>query len=770
MVLDRRTFLQQAGLAFFSLGTAEAGISSFANNNRLGASLKNYQQTLAQPTNRKLALLIGINRYPGQDDLAGCVMDVELQRELLIHRFGFNSSDILTISDRQATRENIETAFLEHLSQQAKPDDVVVFHFSGYGGQVKMPLASQLPATELGVPEVSDSFRLANSFIPVDGLSSNKKNILANSILQETLLVLAQTLSTPKCTFVLDTSFNTNPRSQHGSFKVRSVAQIADRPSSQELAFLAQLRSDFANKGLKPSKRLISLPGVVLSAASKNQVAVERHWDGLTTGLFTQALTQHLWHITPSSKVQVALTRTAETVEQVMGRQQQPTLSNPDKSALAYYLAIGDAPNAAGMVSQVSKNNHAEIKLLGLPANIINSYGINSCFNLVSAPENAAPQIQVKSKEGLTTKTQPFSGLEPLKMGQLVRESIRMLDHSLSLNLSLDRDLNRIERVDATSALANIPTINSVIVAREQNADCLIGKTVTDNESSTSDLNSDNQSFAYGLYTAGGDLIAKTIGVPEEAVKIAVERLRPQFNNLLAAKWLELTNNEFSSQIKVSATLLTPEIKSPLWQRSTLAAYSSISSPKKPLFAASPILPEGNNNLPRIARGSEIKLNLANIDEQLLYTIILSVDSDGSLYALYTPQSSAVEGDIPLEEIAIAPQAELSIPSVESSWKWKVSESAGINTLYVLSSLKPFTETLKAFANQQNFKLDQQQVLNVTNPSAVARAIMQDLHNTSAVADELLPGENVYALNVNSWATLKFVYEVTNSQQLTVNS
>ncbi|MEL6911827.1 MAG: hypothetical protein AAFO85_16745, partial [Cyanobacteria bacterium J06598_4] len=75
-----------------------------------------------------------------------------------------------------------------------------------------------------------------------------------------------------------------------------------------------------------------------------------------------------------------------------------------------------------------------------------------------------------------------------------------------------------------------------------------------------------------------------------------------------------------------------------------------------------------------------------------------------------------------------------------------------------------------AFANQQNFKLDQQQVLNVTNPSAVARAIMQDLHNTSAVAEELLPGENVYALNVNSWATLKFVYEVTNSQQLTVNS
>jgi hypothetical protein len=41
---------------------------------------------------------------------------------------------------------------------------------------------------------------------------------------------------------------------------------------------------------------------------------------------------------------------------------------------------------------------------------------------------------------------------------------------------------------------------------------------------------------------------------------------------------------------------------------------------------------------------------------------------------------------------------------------------------------------------------------------------MQDLHNTSSVAKELLPNEEVYALDVNSWATLKFVYEVTNSE------
>ena len=763
MGLDRRTFLQQAGLALFTWGATEAGIASLGNHNRLAALLK-YQQTLAQPTSRKLALLIGINQYTytAEDNLTGCLMDVELQKELLIHRFGFDSSDILTLSDRQATRENIETAFIEHLTQQAKPDDVVVFHFSGYGGQIKMPLASEETLKETNG---SDGFRLANSFIPVDGLSSNKKDLLANSILEETLLVLAQTLSTDKCTFVLDTSFNQTPRSKHGSFKVRSLSKIADHPSSQELAFLAQLQNDFADKGLKPSKRSLSLPGIVLSAASDNQVAVERHWDGFSTGLFTQALTQYLWHITPSSKVQVILARTAETVEQVMGRQQEPTLSNPDPSAIAYYFGLNDTPNAAGIISKVDKNNHAEIKLLGLPANVINSYGVNCCFSLVSSPENSAPQLQVKSRAGLIAKAEPLSTLEPLKIGQFVQESIRMLNRHLSLNLALDADLNRIERVDATSAIANIPTINSAVVVKEQNADCSIGKVVTTVEPPTNDLDPSNQLFAYGLYTAGGNLIAETMGVAEEAVKVAIERLQPQFNNLLAAKWLELTSNEFSSQIKANATLLTPEIKSPLWQRSTLVATNTLASPKKTLFSANSST-EITNNLPIIARGTEIRLNLGNTDDRQLYTIVLGTDSHCNIYALYTPaQPSTVEGAVQLEEIAIAPQGELVLPPTENSWKWKVSESPGINTLYVMLSVQPFTETLKAFANQQNFKLDQQQVLNVTNPITVVNALMQDLHNTSSVATKLLPNEDVYALDVNSWATLKFVYEVTSNDQ-----
>ena len=760
MGLDRRTFLQQAGLAWLTWGTTEFGVSPLANN-RLAASIKNYQQTLAQPTNRKLALLVGINRYPYHDDLAGCLIDVELQRELLIHRFGFNSNDIVTLSDRQATRENIETAFDEHLCQQAKSDDVVVFHFSGYGGQIKMPLPSDSEVAK----EVTtgDTFRLANSLVPVDGLSSGKKTLFANSILQETLLVLAQSLSTPKSTFVLDTSFNTTLRSKHGSFKVRSIGEIAENPTSQELAFLEQLQNNLAAKGLKPSKRLLSLPGVVLSAASNNQVAVERQWDGLSAGLFTQALTQHLWHITPGSKVQVALARTAESVEQVMGRQQQPTLNNPDKSEIAYFMAISDDSDAVGIVSKVNKNDNVELKLLGLPANILSSYGINSCFSLVSNSEDSIPLLKLKSKEGLIAKAQAILSTE-FQLGQLVQESIRILKRDLSLNLALGPYLERIERVDATSALANIPTINSAVVAREQNADCLLGKVdLEPTETTSSSSREEKRPLSYGLYSAGGELIGKTTGPQEEAVKVAIDRLQPQFNNLLAAKWLKLTFNEFSSRLKASATLLTGDIKQPSsWRRGTLVSQVKPTSAKKSVFPKAGLTSNPLESLPLLAKGSEIRIKLNNLEDRSLYALLLGVDSDCNIYALYTPaQSTDVEGEMQLKNLAIASRDELIIPNGEDSWKWKVPESVGINTLYVVMAVQPFKETLKAFTLQQNFKLDQLQVLNVTNPVAVMSALMQDLHNTSSVDDKLLPNEDVYALNVNNWATLKFVYEVT---------
>ena len=769
MGLNRRTFLQQAGLTLLTWGVTETGWDFLGrSNSRLAHQIQNYQLALAQPGSRKLALLVGINRYPHQEHLDGCLTDVELQRDLLIHRFDFKPQDILILSDRQATRENIETAFIEHLSQQAKPDDVVVFHFSGYGGQIKMPLASEIPSIE---NLESLEYKLVNSLVPIDGILPNKKASVSNSILQDTLLALAQSLNTKKCTFILDSSFNLTERAKHSNFKIRSAKKIAEMASSQELLFLEQLKANLASKGLKPSKRLLSLPGVVFSASGKNQIAVERQWDDFSSGLFTHALTQHLWQISPSNKVQIALAQTAATVEQVMGRQQQPTLNSPEKSAIAYYLATtSELSNAAGVVSRANKNN-LEIKLLGLPANILNFYGLNSCLSLLSAEGKELTQIQIKSRDGLVAKAQLINNLYNPEAnldwtGYFVQESWRVFERNLGLTLGLDDELQRIERVDATSAIANIKVVDSTVVLGEQNVDCLLGK-VHHHNLETAEAN--KTSSSYGLYTAGGILIDQTSGTNDEAVKIAIDRLQPHFNNLLAAKWLELTNNEFSSRLKVDVSLASGlETPSLVSQKATFSSPSKPTSNKKIVFPSKNITPAIPQNVPILVKGSNLQLTLNNMSNSQLYVLLLSIDADSNIFALYTPVISktneADDSIAQLTNIMLAPQAELAIPQTESSWKWKVSDSIGINTLYAIFSLQPFEKTLTSLATQQNFKLDQQQVLNVTNPIAMIKSLMADLHHASAASTDLIPNlSNVYALNLNSWATLNFIYEVSNA-------
>lgn len=767
MRLDRRTFLQQAGLSLFALGASEAGIAPLNNQRRIAPGVSKYLETLADNTNRKLALLVGINKYPQNKCLNGCLTDIELQKELLINRFGFNPQDIMTLSDRQATRANIETAFVEHLSEQAQADDVVVFHFSGYGGQVKMPLAIDgQTAKDTSEPE----YKLVNSLVPADGMFSSKGAAISNDLLEDTLLLLAQSLSTKKFTLVLDTSFNSSHQQRRGNFKIRSNTEIAGQPNPQELAFRQQLQSKFAAKGLKPTKRLLSLPGVVLSAAGKNQVAAEGQWDGFSAGLFSYALTQYLWQIAPSSKVQVALQRTAETVEQVMGRQQQPTINNSEKPPIAYYMTVSDSASAEGIVSAIANNHNLELKLIGLPATILNSYGDNSCFNLVlnSSTDNVIP-LQIKSRDGFIAKAQCLAKETQLtktaKVGQLVKESIRVLNQDLGLEMALDPELQRIERVDATSAVSNVEPITEVVIAGEQNADCVLGlvnQTSNSNPEAERAAETENASPSYGLFTVGGVLIPKTTGTKNEAVKSAIARLTPQFNNLLAAKWLELTTNEFSSGLPVGATLeLVDKNSSSFLYRATLSSPSLESDTSK----VAPLPVEANSFVPALTNGSHIRFSLINQSDRPIYALLFGLDADSNIFALYTPLESPREpAKAKLKNIAIAPETTLIVPETEDSWKWKVSDLTGITSIYAIFSVQPFEQTLANLAAQQNLKLDREQVLNVPQPVSAIKTVLQDLHAASSVDSQIINSNtDVYALDVNNWATLNFIYEVINS-------
>lgn len=85
-----------------------------------------------------LALLIGVNTYPHFEcrrQLGGCVNDVQIMKDALTRRFGFQEDRIRVLTNMEATREAILAAF-EDLVGQAGENENVVVHFSGHGSQI----------------------------------------------------------------------------------------------------------------------------------------------------------------------------------------------------------------------------------------------------------------------------------------------------------------------------------------------------------------------------------------------------------------------------------------------------------------------------------------------------------------------------------------------------------------------------------------------------------------------------------------------------------
>ena len=785
----RRTFLQQTGLALLTLLASETGLLRWAKHSPIIPDLKNYQDALAEPTNRKLALLVGINDYSRNLQLTGCLTDVELQKELLVNRFGFQPSDILTLSDREATRENIETAFIEHLIEQARGNDVVVFHFSGYGMSVNIPDAIAADF-ELESKSEENSANLMNGLVTSNNNSLVKNTSIVNGLFKETLAVLINSLATDKVTLVLDTSYKIADNPLVGALRSRSLPVIYTQPSPEELSFLKELKQKY------PKARKKNRSGIILQAARANQIATEAVWNGFSAGLFTHALTQYLWQITPASKITVSVARVTEAIESLGSTHQQPRAVFKDKKSLfTYYSPPKSLIGAEGYIKAIEDSETVMIDLGGIPAKILNDYGVGSCLTTLLAtavPETSTTDeekssanssttetsmLQIRSREGLSAKAKLLSSsTSRLRVGQLVRESIRILPRNLGAIVALDTNLQRIERVDATSAFDNISPVSEVVIAGESAADCLFARVKPDRVTATKvesiedssatppaevEENNKGESLGgYGLFAIGGELIPNTVGSPTEAIKSAVRRLAPQFETLLAAKLWGLTVNQGSSTLGVGVTLalLEPENKILLKQQTLRSPHSLEKQSDKISVPDLSDLAEGDS-LVTIKSGSKIQYQLENYSDHSVYYIVLGLDSESSAIALYSPQSNGNSSQ--LKNSPILPRETIIIPQPSASLNWIVSGKGGIATIYVICSIAPFKQTLNAFLAKQHPKGDREIVLDLPNPLEVAKALLSDLHSASAVSSSITGNStDVWALDVNTWTSLSFVYQV----------
>ncbi|MBD2252075.1 caspase family protein [Nostoc parmelioides] len=712
--MKRRTFVQRIGSILAVLGVAETEWLTMNNH---------YYQALAQPTPRKLALLIGINQYRKSSSLSGCLTDVELQKELLVHRFGFQAADILTLTEEQASREFIEAAFLDHLVKQAKPGDVVVFHFSGYG--------TQLPV---------ESDTLQNALVTTDENQEPQDSQIANYLLEDTLLLLLRSLPTDHVIAVLDTSYTVPAINQPAGLKIRARQESpGTRLTATELDFRRQI---------KPQNPEFS-PAVILSATSDpQQSAREILMSGFNAGLFTYALTRQLWQSTPATTIRVSLSHVASSIHQLGSKQQPKLLTKKNQQGVVTVenLLLDSHAGAEGTILAIEEDGKTvQVWLGGLPAQVLENYGANSRFTLATGE-----QLTLRSLMGLTAKAQFSKVTEtiPLQVGQLIQETVRVLPHNLNLILALDTKLERIERVDATSAFASVGHI-STVVAGEQPADYLFGKLP-------------QTPSRYGLFTLDGELIPNTDGGVGEAVKVAAQRLSSKLSTLLAAKLWRLTENQGSSRlpVKVNLEVVNSISSQAVLQRGTTRTNTSETATKKSLPTPNPPLP-----IPIIPIGSRIQYRIQNLGDRPIYFMLLGLKNNRSAIAFYpwqTPQEpNNPENQPQLKQVVIAPHETVTLPQTTPTSGWVTSGPAYECEHQLIFSTAPFNATLEILDNAKYSTADQQPIATLINPLEVGQALLKDLHNSSAVKTETTTtATDSYVLDINNWASLNFSFQI----------
>jgi Caspase domain/Domain of unknown function (DUF4384) len=701
MAFKRRHFLQFAGSTLAALGYSHTHVLAQAGH---------YGRILAQPTPRKLALLVGINRYPEPiGALNGCLTDVELQKYLLIHRFGFHPADILEVSDHAAlkpTRRNILQAFETHLIQQAKPGDVAVFHYSGHGDRIRDPN----PLSTDACRQIGDCDR-NGTIVPIDGMpQTDSAEVVVPDIMGQTLFLLTQALPTEQITLILDCCHS--GAGTRGTVTVRAARRRAGKdqvlvPSAIELDYQQQLASRLGLSADQVQQRRQAgiAKGVAIGSASRNQLAVDAQFKGFYAGGFTYLLTRYLWQLTQNQAtgtVYINLKRSTNSLsESQQGRSQIPVFEyrpEPNAQQPLYFTEMASLPAEAVLL----QNNPLRFWLGGVSAqNIANPNG--TVFTVIDAQGQAIGEIEQTRRMGLYGEGRLVAGAGAMQPGMLLREKVIGLPAQLTLNVAVDPSLEG-SLAQVRSELQSVNRVTMVGLQHETGVDYLFGRfpanrtpanrTPVDQtpvDQTPVDQTPVDQTMAeptsgpavnsLGLFLPDLTPLTDTFGPAGESIRDAIARLRPRFKRLLVNRILGQLMTAGSSSLRVRATLSAvngPGAVVRVASRSVMESEMAAGE-----TAADPI--------PSFRAGTLLQLAIENLEpEQDLYLSVLVIGSDGLMNVLY-PQ----DWNAPEEAARIDRRGSLQVPRPQDSYAFTVSGSSGSPELLLLVSTEPLRSALK---------------------------------------------------------------------------
>jgi Caspase domain/Domain of unknown function (DUF4384) len=680
-LIKRRHFLQSAGSALAVLGLSQWEIQQ--------KGLR-YAQSLAQGGSRKIALLVGINDYAAPvSPLRGCVTDVQLHRELLVHRFGFNPKDVLVITDGQATRQGILTAFEEHLIKQAKPGDTVVFHFSGHGSQVNDKPDCDSQVTKASPDCVNSTLVVQDSFLPNTSFDGGA----VNDITGHTLFLLMSALQTENVTAILDCCHAGG--GTRGNFLVRAIPRMGGSeqflPSSTEKQYQQQWlsRLKLSPEEFIKRRRANVAKGVVIAAARREQYAADAPFGDFHAGAFTYTMTRYLWQQTLKEGVGNSLLRinlSAKTQAALSGIAQDPlSEANPvaNNDRPFYFLPVPGAP-AEAVVTQVNGKQFS-CWLGGVDAETLDAFGNAAQFAVIDGQGKEQGLVKLLSRQGLTAKGELISGR--LSTGALLQEKVRGIPNDLPLEIVIDPSL----KGDEAALQQSFQSLRRVkAVPAGQGGQYLLVR-VTDAHQQTIAKTAGATAptiGSIGLLTPGGDrIITGSFGPNNESAVDAVARLRSQFTALLANRLLQLLRNTNSSQVAVDV-----QVKPAQGSRGTPIANAGTSRKRSTTKAGntrstSTTTPSNQ----QIKIGSKIQVQVTNEQGAPLYIAILGIGSSGEMAVLFPSDWNA-----PSDASLVKPKESIAVPRPgKDSFEFQIDGPPGVVQVMVLASTTSLRNALK---------------------------------------------------------------------------
>ncbi|BBD63363.1 peptidase C14 caspase catalytic subunit p20 (plasmid) [Nostoc sp. HK-01] len=732
----RRHFLQSTGSLLAALGLSQLDIQHRGDN---------YARVLAQSTRRKLALLVGINEYSSTNDfpsLRGCANDVDLQKQLLINKFGFHPQDILTLTDAKATRKGILMGFEEHLIKQAKPGDVVVFHFSGHGSKVVDP----------------DSDRpngLNTSFVPFDAALPpefpSKGGVFNETIMAHTLFLLVSALQTENVTAVLDCCYA--GAGTRGNLVIRATAtEYQLQASSEEFEYQRQWlsRLNLSPQEFIKLRRAGIAEGVAIAAAKEDQLATELVVDEFHTGAFTYALTQYLWQQTRSEPLGTAMVNVARSVKQLAyenGNRQDlqfETKPNSNNDKRPTYLIDQQTPPSEAVILGVD-GDRAQVWLGGVNAESLKAFEKGAVLNVVDPKGKQRGQVELESRSGLKGQGKLLGNAQ---QGTLLQEEIRGIPSDVSLTIGLDPSLEK-DTQAAKQALQAIRRIEAVPLLQKE-VQYILGRMT----------NAYIQDFqrqkvanippvgSVGLFTPSLEVIPDSFKTPGESVTDAISRLQSKFKSLLAARIVKLTLNTDSSRLNVTASMRRQEGQKLI--ASTLAVRGSIS---KGSVAHQP-LPQLPSDASKLPLGTQVQFQVANNENRDLYVSILVIDPTGEMSVIFPNEWTATD-----DVTRVKAGQTLLVPDPNDSNFTLVTQAPqGVAEVLIISSASPLKKALQVLRNFALRGGNSKGAISPNEPTEVIGNLLDDLAAGTRGGSGL--NEEVKRIDTRQMAAMSITFEV----------